>query len=361
MNHKEPKISVIVPTYNRAAMLGGCIESILSQTMDDFELVIVSDGSSDNTKEVVDSYHDPRIVFLKKENGGQASARNLGILQSRGKYISLCDDDDRFYQDHLLSLTEILEKETDSGLVYSDSLWIYKNSLQDPEVKYSREFDKKALENFNYITPLNVLFRRSCSRKTGFFNEDPGFKGLEDWEFFLRLSDQYPFLHLKQVTAEYHVHGMNSFKQDSMYNYNRAFLLVRSQRFHHLISMHGPRLFDHTDHMYAYYLVQCYMNNGRYAEALETANRLHQLYLLHDKKGNSITELVLLFSLGISSFAAGNERDARTFFNGIRLHPVYHQIKERFLLFARQYANGITETGLKVLMNHYFESGVSDE
>jgi glycosyltransferase involved in cell wall biosynthesis len=76
MNSNVPKISVIVPTYNRAAMLGGCIEAVLAQTMQDFELVIVSDGSTDATKEVVLGYNDPRILFFEKENGGQASARN---------------------------------------------------------------------------------------------------------------------------------------------------------------------------------------------------------------------------------------------------------------------------------------------
>jgi glycosyltransferase involved in cell wall biosynthesis len=101
MNPNRPKVSVIVPTYNRADVIGGCIEAILAQTMNDFEAVIVSDGSTDNTKEVVKKYHDPRILFFEKENGGQSSARNLGIIKSKGEYISLCDDDDRLYPDHL--------------------------------------------------------------------------------------------------------------------------------------------------------------------------------------------------------------------------------------------------------------------
>ena len=74
MSFSEPKISVIVPTYNRADMIGGCIEAILAQTMNDFEAIIVSDGATDNIKGVVKKYHDPRILFFEKENGGQASA-----------------------------------------------------------------------------------------------------------------------------------------------------------------------------------------------------------------------------------------------------------------------------------------------
>lgn len=70
MNSEEPKISVIVPTYNREAMLGGCIDAVLAQTMQNFELVIVSDGSTDATKDVVSGYNDARILFFEKENGG---------------------------------------------------------------------------------------------------------------------------------------------------------------------------------------------------------------------------------------------------------------------------------------------------
>jgi len=74
MSFSEPKISVIVPTYNRADMIGGCIEAILAQTMNDFEVIVVSDGATDNTKSIVKKYHDPRLLFFEKENGGQASA-----------------------------------------------------------------------------------------------------------------------------------------------------------------------------------------------------------------------------------------------------------------------------------------------
>ncbi|MBW1863633.1 MAG: glycosyltransferase family 2 protein, partial [Deltaproteobacteria bacterium] len=101
------------------------IDTVLSQTMQDFELVIVSDGSIDATEEVVLGYNDPRILFFEKENGGQASARNLGIRKSNGKYISLCDDDDRFYPDHLLTLTKLLDDNTGAGMVYSDAIWVY--------------------------------------------------------------------------------------------------------------------------------------------------------------------------------------------------------------------------------------------
>ena len=77
MSSIEPKISVIVPTYNRADMIGGCIEAILAQTINDFETIVVSDGATDNTKGVMKKYHDPRILFFEKENGEWKIARYM--------------------------------------------------------------------------------------------------------------------------------------------------------------------------------------------------------------------------------------------------------------------------------------------
>ena len=353
----DPKVSVIVPTYNRADMIGFCIEAVLSQTMQDFELIIVSDGSTDETEIVVKNYHDPRILFFEKENGGQASARNLGINKSTGRYISLCDDDDRFYSDHLKTLCDLLDTCKDIGLGYSDAIWVYKDGSRKPEIRFSEDFDKKNLENFNYITTQTVLFRRSCLKNTDLFNEDPRLRnGLEDWEFFLRLSDNHAFSHIKKVSSEYNVHEGNSFHPDSGYDYNRAFFHVRTQRFQYLMAEFGPFLFDHVDHMYPYHLVQCYLNNGKINEGLEIAQKLHRLYMTYSKNNNKapFTELVIFFSLGISNFAAGYETEACNFFKIIVDHPSYALIKNQFNEFANQYVNRIPNMGLKTILKNSF-------
>jgi len=357
MKPKGPKISVIVPTYNRADMIGGCIDAILSQTMHDFEIIIVSDGSADETERAVKDYHDPRILFFEEENGGQASARNLGIIKSRGEYISLCDDDDRFYPDHLMTLSDFLDTHRDVGLAYSDAVWIYKDGSKKPEVRFSQDFDKKNLESYNYITTQTVLFRKSCLKNTDLFNEDPRFRnGLEDWEFFLRLSDNYTFSHIKKVSSEYTVHEGNSFHPNSGYDYNRAFFLVRTQRFQYLITKFGPSLFDQVDHMYPFHLVQCYLNNGKMEEGLETATKLYDLYKIYARVKNCapFTELVILFSLVISNFASGHEEKAQVLFNEIPKYPSYELIKGQFIEFVSRYANKIPNRGLKTLLMKCF-------
>lgn len=356
----SPKISVIIPTYNRAHLIGGCIEAVQAQTMDDLEIIIVSDGSTDGTEETVTGCGDPRIVFLKKENGGQASARNWGISRSQGEYIALCDDDDRFYPHHLVTLNEVLDRRREIGLVYSDSMWCYRDSDRKPEVRFSRDFDKKGLENYNYITPVNVLFRKSCLEASGLLDETPATKGLEDWDLFLRISDHYPFHHLQECTSEYSVHEANSFQAGSAYDYNRAFLIVRTKRLHYLLSRFGYRLFDHVDHMYPFHLVQCYLNNEKRKEGLEMAIRLHGLYREY-REGNDrepFTELSILFSLGISTFAMGLEREARNSFETITGHPSYRSIRDRFNGFVTQYAGMIDNPGLRGLLAECFREGV---
>jgi glycosyltransferase involved in cell wall biosynthesis len=357
MNSGEPKISVIVPTYNRATMLYGCIEATLSQTMTDFELIIVSDGSTDETETVARSYGDPRIVFLEKDNGGQASARNLGIRSSKGKYIALCDDDDRFYPDHLLTLTNLLESSPEVALVYSDALWCNRDSNIEASTRYSQDFDKKTLENYNYITPVNVLFKKSCLKKSGLFNEDPALKGLEDWDFFLRLSDHYPLLHIRKVTSKYCIHESNSLHSGSGYDYNLAFFLIRNERFRHLLSKFGLSFFNHVNHMYPFYFVQCYLNNQKMGEGLEAAKKLQRLYKLYTARRKPtvlLTELVILFSLGISSFMAGYQQEARRYFNKILESHSFGGIKKQFNAFVGQYADSNPNAGLKALLINCF-------
>ena len=102
-----PKVSIIVPIYNSEAHLSRCIDSILAQTLTDFELILVNDGSQDNSGKICDNYaqKDSRIIVLHKENGGTSSARNVGLKKSRGEYITFVDSDDTIYPHYLTSFS----------------------------------------------------------------------------------------------------------------------------------------------------------------------------------------------------------------------------------------------------------------
>jgi len=121
MPMKNPKVSVILPTFNRAAYLPDAIESVLCQTFRDFELVIVDDGSTDNTRQIVQMYPDKRIRYRFKQNGGIASALNCGIKQSTGTYLARLDSDDVFLPEKLAYQVACLDANPDCGLVYTQA------------------------------------------------------------------------------------------------------------------------------------------------------------------------------------------------------------------------------------------------
>src|ERR1700709_1212651 len=107
-----PFFSVIIPVYNRAAPLRAAIESVRAQSCQDFEIVVVDDGSDDDPRGVVDSFQDPRIRFISQPNGGGGKARNSAIDQARGRFIAPLDSDDIFLPHHLASMRALLENTT---------------------------------------------------------------------------------------------------------------------------------------------------------------------------------------------------------------------------------------------------------
>ena len=131
-----PLVSVIVPVYKVEYVVKNCIESILNQIFTDFELILVDDGSPDNSGKICDEYakKDDRVIVIHKENGGVSSARNVGIDRAKGKYICFVDSDDYVSKDYLKTLIEIKEKYNDV-----DNIWCYFKTVD----KYSDEMDCK--------------------------------------------------------------------------------------------------------------------------------------------------------------------------------------------------------------------------
>jgi len=184
---RHPKVSVIMPTYNRAHMISKSIDSVLKQTFTDWELIVVSDGSTDNTPQVIRNYRNPKIVFLKKEQGGPASARNYGLRHARGEYIAYCDDDDIIFPYYLETMVNCLDRHPEVGLVRGNSV-----SFKGKQGYFKIGFLWAAMH------------RRDNIRKVGLFDERL-FTG-SDIEFMLRFSDYYPTQYLKAIVARYVTH-----------------------------------------------------------------------------------------------------------------------------------------------------------
>jgi len=198
-----PLVSVVVPTYNRSKLLVRTIDSILNQTYENIELIVVSDGSTDNTKETVTSIGDKRILFTEQANsGGCASPRNHGIRLSKGDYIAFCDDDDIWLSTKLEKQMSELENHPNSPLCYTNmsrfdetTEWI--NSI---EGGYA---DFKTLLNFNNIAISSVVVRRNILNEIGCFNEDRRVGSAEDYEFLLRVSWKNKLCYVDEPLVRY--------------------------------------------------------------------------------------------------------------------------------------------------------------
>ena len=187
------KVSIIIPTYNRADVLVTSIQSVLQQSYTDFELLIVDDGSTDNTDIVVESIHDDRIRYLKMpENKGVAAARNEGIRQAKYDYIAFQDSDDHWKPEKLEKQMACLTQKPEIGLLYcpyecqkADGSTILVPDHNIPSEEKQGNIYRYMLLRNSFGTP-SVLLRRQCLEESGLFRE--ALTCLEDWELFLRIA-----------------------------------------------------------------------------------------------------------------------------------------------------------------------------
>lgn len=223
------KVSVIIPTYNRAHFVSEAIDSVLNQTFNDFELMVVDNYSADNTEAVVSSYNDKRIRYFKNQNNGFVSInRNYGIEKSQGEYIAFLDDDDLWLPEKLEKQVELLDSNKALGLIYSDCYVIEADGV--PEVTYLahrkpvRGHAFNELFQSNPIPMLTVIIRREVLDKVGGFN--PLYKIAQDYDLWLRIGEYYPLDFIGQPLAKYRVHRESSFQQNTALAYREELQIM---------------------------------------------------------------------------------------------------------------------------------------
>ena len=202
-----PLVSVIMPTHNRPQQLQRAVASILGQTYQDFEIIVINDAGCDVESELVGLNVAGRISYVRHAvNRGLAAARNTGLKLARGKYIAYLDDDDRYLPDHLETLVRFLETHNER-VAYTDAWRVHEQRQEDQyvetkrDVPYSYDFDATRLLISNYFPVLTVMHERACLEAVGVFDES--LTSHEDWDLWIRISRRYPFKHLKKVTAEF--------------------------------------------------------------------------------------------------------------------------------------------------------------
>lgn len=182
-----PTVSVIITTYNRAQFLKEAIESVLNQSYQDFELIVIDDGSEDETQEIVDSYGD-RIEYHFQKNAGISCTRNRGLEHAKGEYIAFLDSDDLWKRHKLRMQMEFFERNAESHICYTDEIWI-RNGLR---VNPKKTHQKYSGWIFHHCIPLCIISLSSAMMRSRLFQSvglfDEQLPVCEDYDLWLRVS-----------------------------------------------------------------------------------------------------------------------------------------------------------------------------
>lgn len=229
------KVSVIIPTYNRSHLLPRAIDSVLSQTFTNFELIIIDDGSTDGTKEVVSKYQkkDNRIKYIKHEiNMGGNKARNTGIKSSRGDYISFLDSDDEWLPNKLEKQLNIFKKSKNQnlGFVYCRDISIKNNKKSyNKNQIYSGNILKNLLaDNFICGGGSSNLIKKECFDNCELFDETEELRigGSQEYEMFIRIAKCYEFDFVDEFLIKYYIHDNSITQKTKIFERCQAKLYV---------------------------------------------------------------------------------------------------------------------------------------
>jgi glycosyltransferase involved in cell wall biosynthesis len=237
-------VSIITATYNMGRYLPQTIASILAQDYPAWELIVVDDGSTDDTPDILARYQeDPRITVIQQANAGQTAAKNQGIAAARGELIGFCDADDTWLPDKLSRQVPCFAGSTRLGVVYGETVWVdaQDRPLPKPQIRrYSGRVAAQLLVD-NFIPFCTALIRREALQEAGGF--DPSLSMAIDYDLWLRIAVDYDFLYLPVPLARYRIwDGQMSRKMgERMENFFRIFESFL-QRYPHAVTPAQVRL-----------------------------------------------------------------------------------------------------------------------
>ena len=188
---KKPKVSVIIPTYNRGWILREAIDSVLAQDYTDYELIVVDDGSTDDTRKILDSYGRD-IIVLQQPNKGVSAARNRGIAESRAQLVALLDSDDIWLPQKLTRQVAFFKSNPDALICQTEETWV-RNGVRENPKKRHHKISGMIFEPslaLCLVSPSAVMIRRTLFDTVGLFDES--LPACEDYDLWLRVSCRYP-------------------------------------------------------------------------------------------------------------------------------------------------------------------------
>jgi glycosyltransferase involved in cell wall biosynthesis len=194
MNNKN-KVSVIIPVYNRDGWIGDCIDSVLSQTYENFELIVVDDGSTDSTQDIFKKYREnnENIKVLFQQNKGVSSARNLGIKAAEGEYIAFLDSDDIWKSEKLETQISYFNLTPGAYVCQTDEVWIRNGKRVNPGKRHKKPSGDIFIDSLSLclVSPSAVMMKKDFFEKAGLFDEE--MTACEDYDLWLRASLLFDF------------------------------------------------------------------------------------------------------------------------------------------------------------------------
>ena len=209
----EPLVSVIIPTYNRAALVVQAVQSVLGQTYRRIETIVVDDGSTDNTRKLLSAY-DGRIRYIYEERSERSKARNEGFKCSKGDYIAFLDSDDLWLPTKIDKQVQVFHEQPDMGVVYTDVEFVDKNGLPHcKEISWAepvRDVLYEDLMTHNVVTGSlsSIMVRRKCLDRVGLFDEC--MTACEDLDLYRRLARYYKFHKIDVPLVKVRIHSYNT-------------------------------------------------------------------------------------------------------------------------------------------------------
>ncbi len=187
-----PAVSVIIPTYNRKQSVVRAVESVLGQSFRDFELIVVDDGSTDGTTDLLQSIYQSKIRLLTQRQHGVSAARNNGTEQSSGRYLSFLDSDDYWHQDKLKVQVDFHQQNPQCQISQTEEHWIRHGKRVNPRQKHQKPTGYIFPQSLHLCTvsPSSVMIRKSLFDEAGRFDER--LKACEDYDLWLRLTASHP-------------------------------------------------------------------------------------------------------------------------------------------------------------------------